>query len=352
MSQQTIMFPASPCSGADLIARLGDIFDSVLSNRKGNLRPSDVQVGETWLDDSAGATWVLKLWTGVVDIPLFTINSSAGTFLTSVANGGTGAVTPAQARINLGLEIGADVAAVAHTHTGIYEPIISKLSGFNLPLADATKAQGGTDNACLMTPLRTEQWKDTTIASQAVAEAGINNTELMTALRTKQAIAALASGGMWEYITTIDASAAVASMDFTGLSVGRYRFVFRNAGPTGYDVDLGAQYYVNGVLTTTGHESSCAGTSRNRAVIPQFYTSGSPNIVLARKVAGSSYGYTGDVYLEINPSWSSMNWSLSGIYYTWGIGSAQGKPGVNGVRFKGSSGNIMGKIELYKMIEV
>jgi len=44
-----------------------------------------------------------------------------------------------------------------HDHNGIYEPVITKNSGFNLNLASTSQAEAGTANNVLMTPLRTKQ---------------------------------------------------------------------------------------------------------------------------------------------------------------------------------------------------
>lgn len=44
-----------------------------------------------------------------------------------------------------------------HDHNGIYEPVITKNSGFNLNLASTSQAEAGTANNVLMTPLRTKE---------------------------------------------------------------------------------------------------------------------------------------------------------------------------------------------------
>jgi hypothetical protein len=45
-----------------------------------------------------------------------------------------------------------DFALAAHNHAGVYEPVISKETGFNLPLGDQAAAEAGTADDLLMTP--------------------------------------------------------------------------------------------------------------------------------------------------------------------------------------------------------
>lgn len=101
---------------------------------------------------------------------------------------------------------------------------IDETSGTFLPnaLSSQAQAEGGTDNATLMTPLRVAQAITSDLASQAEAEAGTNNTKLMTPLRVAQAIATLgASNVLLGTITTTSGSTQTLS----GLNLTSYKFV-------------------------------------------------------------------------------------------------------------------------------
>jgi hypothetical protein len=78
MSQVPISFPESPLSGAQLIARLIKLFESSISNRFGDVRPNDIQRGETWVDSADEPVLKLKIWTGNVDVQLMTVNTESG----------------------------------------------------------------------------------------------------------------------------------------------------------------------------------------------------------------------------------------------------------------------------------
>lgn len=57
-------------------------------------------------------------------------------------------------------------------------------------VASQPEAEAGTDNAAIMTPLRTAQQVTARLASQGEAEAGTDNTKLMTPLRSAQQVTA------------------------------------------------------------------------------------------------------------------------------------------------------------------
>lgn len=64
---------AGTLSGEALVVQIQDMLKDLAGHRKGSARPSDVQTGELWLDDSA-SPWVLKLWDGASDIPVMTVD--------------------------------------------------------------------------------------------------------------------------------------------------------------------------------------------------------------------------------------------------------------------------------------
>ena len=94
-------------------------------------------------------------------------------------------------------------------------------SDYQPSVASQAQAEAATDNATLMTPLRTSQQVQANRASQAQAEAGSDNTTLMTPLRTSQAITALAP-----VPTTANVLSATAGA--TAGAVGTYVFAYRN----------------------------------------------------------------------------------------------------------------------------
>jgi hypothetical protein len=68
---------AAETSGTDLAARLRSWRDAIHTSHSGNARPSYAQPGLIWLDTS-GEMWVRKLWTGLVDVALDSINPTTG----------------------------------------------------------------------------------------------------------------------------------------------------------------------------------------------------------------------------------------------------------------------------------
>jgi hypothetical protein len=66
--------PLSPDdSGSTLLERMNGVVPALLTNHKGAVRPGYVQPGMMWVDDS-GATWLLKLFDGVADATLASID--------------------------------------------------------------------------------------------------------------------------------------------------------------------------------------------------------------------------------------------------------------------------------------
>ncbi|NDV21029.1 hypothetical protein GO013_16600, partial [Pseudodesulfovibrio sp. JC047] len=80
--QKSLSFTGAPLGGSEMIAELLGMLQSLASCRKGNVRPSDVQVGEMWIDDNTATAWTVKVWTGVADISLMAINPDTGVVTT------------------------------------------------------------------------------------------------------------------------------------------------------------------------------------------------------------------------------------------------------------------------------
>ena len=64
-------------SGTQLATILDNFKDAVISGMIGPTRPSEIDPGGTWVNNTT-TTWILNMWSGVIDIPLFTINSLTG----------------------------------------------------------------------------------------------------------------------------------------------------------------------------------------------------------------------------------------------------------------------------------
>lgn len=65
-------------SGTQLATILNDFKDAMVSGMSGNSRPANIQANGMWVDISADPIWVLKMYDGVGDIVLLTINSTTG----------------------------------------------------------------------------------------------------------------------------------------------------------------------------------------------------------------------------------------------------------------------------------
>ena len=105
----------------------------------------------------------------------------------------------------------------------------------NTPIATQAQAEGGTENAVLMTPLRTEQYVDHRMATQAQAEAGTDDSPLMNPERTAEAIAALAPGRHFKLFSTVGTGAAWASgaLGFEPREVEVEALIQQGVGSTG-----------------------------------------------------------------------------------------------------------------------
>jgi len=70
-------------NGEELVTILTAFKDAVISGMKGPTRPTEIDPGGMWVDDSEEAgpdyLWKLTMWTGVVDVVLFVINIDSGT---------------------------------------------------------------------------------------------------------------------------------------------------------------------------------------------------------------------------------------------------------------------------------
>jgi hypothetical protein len=67
-------------SGNQLATILNDFKEAVVSGFSGTSRPSELDPGGYWIDTTNDpTTWEFKLWTGVQDIIVFTLNLTTGT---------------------------------------------------------------------------------------------------------------------------------------------------------------------------------------------------------------------------------------------------------------------------------
>lgn len=70
----------SSTSGNQLATLLNDFKDAMISSSSGTSRPTEIDPGGVWLDtvDDGISLWYLKLWTGVQDVLIATINKATG----------------------------------------------------------------------------------------------------------------------------------------------------------------------------------------------------------------------------------------------------------------------------------
>ncbi len=73
-------------SGNQLASILNDFKEAVVSGFSGTSRPSELDAGGYWVDISNSNLWVYKMYTGVQDITIFTLNLSTGTSSISSAD--------------------------------------------------------------------------------------------------------------------------------------------------------------------------------------------------------------------------------------------------------------------------
>ncbi len=66
-------------SGSQLATLLNSFRDALISSMSGTSRPTGLLAGGGWLDITDDPTsWTFKIWTGTVDISIFTVNLSTG----------------------------------------------------------------------------------------------------------------------------------------------------------------------------------------------------------------------------------------------------------------------------------
>lgn len=84
---QTIFTSIDPAiSGDDLATALNGFKDAVVSGLSGTSRPATLQTGGAWIDTTNNPTsWAYKVYTGSVDITLFTLDLTSGTGGSSTA---------------------------------------------------------------------------------------------------------------------------------------------------------------------------------------------------------------------------------------------------------------------------
>lgn len=73
-------------SGNQLASLLNDFKEAVVSGFSGTSRPSELDAGGYWIDISNANLWAYKMYTGVQDITVFTLNLSTGTSSISSAD--------------------------------------------------------------------------------------------------------------------------------------------------------------------------------------------------------------------------------------------------------------------------
>jgi len=126
-------------SGTTLASYLNSFRDAVNSGHKGSSRPSYVQAGMMWVDDSSSPVWKLKIYDGTDDIAVLQFNTSTNEASLPISMGGTGATTQSGARTSLGLgslatksTVGtSDVTAKAITLAKMADGTAGKVLGYN-----------------------------------------------------------------------------------------------------------------------------------------------------------------------------------------------------------------------------
>ena len=73
-------------SGNQLASLLNDFKEAVISGFSGSSRPSELDAGGYWIDTTDANLWAYKMYTGVQDITIFTLNLSTGTSSISSAD--------------------------------------------------------------------------------------------------------------------------------------------------------------------------------------------------------------------------------------------------------------------------
>ena len=73
-------------SGNQLASILNDFKEAVVSGFSGTSRPSELDAGGYWIDTSNANLWAYKMYTGVQDVTIFTLNLTTGTSSISAAD--------------------------------------------------------------------------------------------------------------------------------------------------------------------------------------------------------------------------------------------------------------------------
>jgi hypothetical protein len=73
-------------SGNQLAAILNNFKDAIVSGFSGTTRPSQLQAGGYWIDTTDPTLWAYKMYTGVQDITIFTLNLNTGSSSISSAD--------------------------------------------------------------------------------------------------------------------------------------------------------------------------------------------------------------------------------------------------------------------------
>lgn len=107
---------AAETSGTDLAGRLRTWRDAVHSMHSGAVRPTYAQAGTMWLNTS-GALWVVTLWTGTVDVPIATIDPSAGSAAAGASFGWRNVIINPDGRVNQRLYISGAATTAANQYT-------------------------------------------------------------------------------------------------------------------------------------------------------------------------------------------------------------------------------------------
>lgn len=198
------------------------------------------------------------------------------------------------------------------------------------------------------------------IATQAAAEAGLINTVDMTPLRTAQAIAALAGGGSWIYLSTVTAidSATVDIETTFDATYDVYALTCTDLVPADSTVNIIARMKIAGAYATTaynGHVNysvsgspSYAGLGNRTNGIDVLVNQGNGTKECAQFILYvNKPTKTGRQHL-INWEGAGYRVGEGGAITARGVGSNTGLGALTGLRFYASSGNIAsGTFRLY-----
>jgi|GEM_PF-6705646 len=258
-------------SGEQLVLQAEALIKDVAGHRKGSARPSDVQTGELWLDDSA-SPWVLKLWDGASDIPVMTVDPALHALALSGLTIGTdvqgysdilaalAGLSPSASK--LPYFTGASAMALT-TLTSLARTLLAGADAAamrsTLELGSAALATLGTaaNNALQLNASAKIASTAYDFASTATMEAGTNTTQPANAAGVAAAIDALApdGGGVGTTINTSRAmTAATGSVNYsTGESTktpkAAFIFYHYDANNWGWSYADGASGFLYGKLT-------------------------------------------------------------------------------------------------------